>query len=67
MKPKPTSSSIAEFCGRNDISEPTFYRHRDDMPRQIKIGGQWRITDKAESEWLAAKEAEFSRATKAAA
>lgn len=66
MKTKPTSSSIANFCVRNDISEPTFYRHRDDMPRQIKIGGQWRITDKAESEWLAAKEAEFTPANKAA-
>ncbi len=67
MKPKPTSSSIADFIARHGISEPTFYRHRGDMPRQIKIGGQWRITDKAESEWLAAKEAEFTPANKAAA
>lgn len=59
---KPTSSAIADFCERHGISEPTFYRHRDEMPKQIKIGGQWRITDKAESAWLAAKETEPTRA-----
>ncbi len=67
MKPKPSSSSIADFCGRHNISEVTFYRHRDDMPKAIKIGGQWRIPGKAEDEWLAAKEVEFTQANKAAA
>jgi len=51
---KPTSSSIADFCERHGISEPTFYRHRPEMPRAIKIGGQWRIPDKSETEWLEA-------------
>lgn len=55
---KPTSSTIADFCERHGISEPTFYRHRPEMPRAIKIGGQWRIPDKSENEWLAAKETE---------
>jgi len=66
MKTKPTSSSIADFIARHGISEPTFYRHRDDMPKTIMIGGQWRITDKAEAEWLTAKEAEFTHVYKAA-
>ena len=56
---KPTSSSIADFCERHDISEPTFYRHRAEMPSAIKIGGQWRIPDKSETAWLTAKENEF--------
>ncbi len=62
MKTKPTSSSIADFCERHGISETTFYRHRDEMPKQIKIAGQWRIPDKAEAGWLANKEAEYTRA-----
>lgn len=64
---KPTSSSIADFITRHGISEPTFYRHRDDMPKAIKIGGQWRITDKAESEWLNAKESAFTATASRAA
>ncbi len=60
--PKPTSSPIADFCERHGISEPTFYRHRAEMPKQIKIGGQYRITDKAETEWLASKESEITQA-----
>lgn len=63
---KPTSSSISDFCERHCISEVTFYRHRDDMPQAIKIGGQWRIPTKFEDEWLAAKEAEFTPDNKAA-
>ena len=59
MKTKPTSSSIADFCERHGISEITFYRHRAEMPRALKIGGQWRIPDKTEAEWLSAKESEF--------
>ena len=56
---KPTSSTIADFCERHGISEPTFYRHRPEMPRAIKIGGQWRIPDTSETQWLTAKEAEY--------
>ena len=64
---KPTSSTIDDFCARHGISETTFYRHRPEMPRAIKIGGQWRIPDKSENEWLTAKETEFaSMATRAA-
>lgn len=66
MTTKPTSSSIADFIARHGISEPTFYRHRQEMPKTIRIGGQWRITAKAEGEWLAAKEAEHNPAQPAA-
>ena len=64
---KPTSSTIADFCERHGISEPTFYRHRPEMPRAIKIGGQWRIPDKSETEWLTAKESAFAATASRAA
>lgn len=64
MKPtsRPTSSSVAYFCKRHDISEPTFYRRRSDMPRTIKIGGQLRIIDADEQAWIEQKQAEAGRA-----
>ncbi|WP_040854645.1 MerR family transcriptional regulator [Thiorhodovibrio frisius] len=49
---KPTASSVKSFCQRYDISEPTFYRHRASMPACIRIGGQLRITQAAEQQWL---------------
>ena len=52
---KPTSSTIADFCERWGISEVTFYRHRPEMPTVIRLGGQNRIPDKSENDWLAAK------------
>ncbi len=55
---RPTSSSVADFCERHGISEPTFYRRRSDMPRTIKIGGQLRIIDRDEADWIEVKQAE---------
>lgn len=49
------SSSITEFCCRHSISRATFYRHRDEMPRTITIGGQVRILDRDENEWVERK------------
>jgi len=49
------SCSVANFCERHAISEPTFYRRRLDMPRTIKIGGQLRIVDADEAAWIEAK------------
>ena len=56
---KPTASTIADFCERYGISESTFYRHRPEMPKAIMLGGQWRIPDKSEHEWLTAEEAKY--------
>lgn len=55
---RPTSSSVADFCSRHGISEPTFYRRRSDMPRTIKIGGQLRIIDADEASWIELKQME---------
>lgn len=55
---RPTSSSVADFCERHGISEPTFYRRRLDMPRSIKIGGQLRIVDADEQAWIERKQME---------
>ena len=56
MPNRPSSDSIKEFCARYGISEATFYRRRADMPRVIKIGAQYRITDADEQEWLKRKQ-----------
>jgi predicted DNA-binding transcriptional regulator AlpA len=56
-RPRPSSSSIKEFCDRHGIDESTFYRRRADMPRTIKVGGQWRILDADESVWIERKQA----------
>lgn len=58
MPVRPSSSSIRDFCERHGISEATYYRHPQDMPRRIKIGGQFRITDEDERAWLELKRAE---------
>lgn len=58
---RPTSSSVADFCERHGISEPTFYRRRADMPRQIKIGGQLRILDVDEAAWIERKQEEAAK------
>jgi predicted DNA-binding transcriptional regulator AlpA len=57
MFKRPSSSSTKEFCARHGISEATFYRNPQDMPRRIKIGGQYRITDSDEAVWLERKQA----------
>ncbi len=59
---RPTSSSVADFCERHGISEPTFYRRRSDMPRTIKIGGQLRIIDADEACWIERKQEDAGRA-----
>lgn len=58
---RPTSSSVADFCSRHHISEPTFYRRRSDMPRTIKIGGQLRIIDADESAWIESKQQQATK------
>lgn len=55
---RPTSDSVEQFCKRHGISEATFYRRRDRMPRAIKIGGQIRILDTDEMAWIEARQAE---------
>ena len=55
---RPTSESVEEFCKRHAISEATFYRRRDLMPRAIKIGGQLRILDTDEAAWIELRQAE---------
>lgn len=50
--PRPTSSTVQDFCWRHQINPSTFYRRRDTMPATIKIGGSVRITEQAEREWL---------------
>jgi len=55
---RPTSDSVEQFCERHGISEATFYRRRDLMPRAIKIGGQLRILDTDESAWIEQRQAE---------
>jgi len=45
--------SIKEFCADVKISVATFYRHRDKMPRVIKIGVQSRILKEDLDEWTA--------------
>ncbi len=55
---RPTSDSIEHFCERHGISEATFYRRRDLMPRAIKIGGQLRILDSDEAAWIEAQQAQ---------
>ena len=53
---RPTSDSVEQFCERHGISEATFYRRRADMPRAIKIGGQLRIIDADEQQWIERKQ-----------
>ncbi|MFE8034132.1 helix-turn-helix transcriptional regulator [Thiohalocapsa marina] len=55
---RPTSDSVEQFCDRHGISECTFYRRRDLMPRAIKIGGQLRILDTDEQAWIEAQQAQ---------
>jgi predicted DNA-binding transcriptional regulator AlpA len=55
---RPTSDSVEQFCQRHGISEATFYRRRSDMPRAIKIGGQLRIVDTDEQQWIERKQTE---------
>lgn len=59
---RPSSSSIRDFCARHNIDESTFYRHPQDMPRTIKIGGQKRILDEDEQAWKAKKQESAGRA-----
>ncbi len=63
---RPTSDSVEHFCNRHGISEATFYRRRDLMPRSIKIGGQLRILDSDEATWIEARQAEAMQGAAAA-
>lgn len=56
--PRPTSDSVEHFCARHRISEATFYRRRDLMPRAIKIAGQLRILDTDEQAWIERQQAQ---------
>jgi len=51
---QPTSSTIADFCKRHDISKPTFYRmqKKGKMPRTVRIGAYQRITAEDEQAWM---------------
>lgn len=60
------SSSVKEFCARWAIHETTYYRRRADMPRTIKVGGQLRITEADETEWLKRKQAAAATAGRVA-
>jgi hypothetical protein len=60
--------SIEEFCYRNDICRATYYnlKNAGKGPREMKVGGQKRITPAAEADWHAEREAEAAAAPKAA-
>ncbi|MCU0833704.1 MAG: helix-turn-helix domain-containing protein [Chromatiaceae bacterium] len=60
------SCSVKEFCARWGIHETTYYRRRADMPRTIKVGGQLRITESDEQEWLRRKQEAASPTGRAA-
>ncbi len=49
---------IKGFCESIGISVSTFYRHRGDMPKTLRIGKQRIIHPDDEAEWLARKRSE---------
>lgn len=55
MSPEKSAYSIQEFCNRVEISVPTFYRNRAEMPKTITIGKQVRILAEDLAEWTQAK------------
>jgi predicted DNA-binding transcriptional regulator AlpA len=50
--------TIAEFCRRNGISEPTYFKLRDlgRGPKEMRLGAAVRISSAAESAWQRARE-----------
>lgn len=50
--------SVEEFCQRHGICRATFYKILKDGkgPRIMKVGGQTRISDAAESDWIRERE-----------
>jgi predicted DNA-binding transcriptional regulator AlpA len=53
------SYSIAGWCALHDLSRGFFYKleARGEAPRTFKLGAIRRISDDANTEWLAAREA----------
>jgi len=56
--------TIPEFCQYYGISEATFFRHRDNMPRIIKFGRCVRITPAARQDWESKQERREQRRCK---
>jgi hypothetical protein len=54
------SFSIDEFCHRNGICRATYYnlKKAGKGPREMKVGGQKRVTPAAEADWHREREAE---------
>jgi predicted DNA-binding transcriptional regulator AlpA len=52
--------TIPEWCRKHRVSRSMWYRLKDEgrAPRTIKLGVAVRITDEADREWQAAREAE---------
>jgi hypothetical protein len=48
---------VEDFILRH-AEQRTDYRHPHDMPRRIKVGGQYRILDADEAVWIACKQGE---------
>jgi hypothetical protein len=50
--------TIAEFCFRNHLSKPLYYKERDlgRGPKEMRIGTSVRITVAAEREWQRLRE-----------
>jgi predicted DNA-binding transcriptional regulator AlpA len=53
------SITVAEWCARHGFSRGLFYllKIRGEAPRHYKAGTATRITEAADAEWVAAREA----------
>jgi predicted DNA-binding transcriptional regulator AlpA len=62
------SVMIDEWCKRHNLSRSMFYKLKNSgkAPRTMMIGTTIRITDQADAEWMAAREAETAAAKSAA-
>ena len=62
------SYSIETWCKRHDVSRSTYYKLKaaNKAPRTMEVLGCVRISEDADREWVAAREAEASSAMEAA-
>jgi len=61
------SISIDDWCRTHGFSRSFFYvlRNRGDAPRLMRVGKCIRISEEANTKWVAEREAQTNKATKA--
>ncbi len=55
--------SIPEFCAAHGFSRASFYNHRQDMPRTIRVGARRLVTAEAERAWRRERERREAKAS----